>query len=195
MNKRFLFSFFIIVMLTGTTYSQQLEHMIPVGYNNPFLKSGQYITSLYFSGHFSEYDNKETQNGTQSRQYSVNFTGLIGLTNKVTLATHLNFYPEQTLDKRLYGGGGDRISNFYVSPAFVLSYRPKENLELFSSVDYSNYSLSFNDSKSSIPRIIGLDEFGNPVYSEDTIIIPAQSDIDVMSAFIRVGITYSGKLW
>jgi hypothetical protein len=144
---------------------------------------------------YSKTDINENESGTKRNEYSFNFNGYIGLTDNITLSARLNFLPEQTLAEGLYDRGGDQRTSFRIAPSFVLSYRPQDNFELFSAFDYSNYTLSYTDTRTNLTNVIGIDEFGNPIYGEDGILIPAIPDTDIMSATIRVGVTFSGSLW
>ena len=159
------------------------------------LKSGQYISTLYLLDRYSKTEIRDDDPyGNKNNEYSVNFRSYVGLTDNITLSASLSVHPEQTLSKRLYGDGGDRINSFHIMPAFVLSYRPKENIELFSSVDYASFTYSYKDSKSTIDSIIGFDNQGNPIYGTE-LIIPALPDMEVTSASVHVGVTFSGNLW
>ena len=195
MKKIIYISFILTVLFISQSLAQQLEYMIPAGFNNPLLRSGQYITSLYIMDRYSKTDIKEDKIGSERGEYSFNFSSYVGLTDRLTLSARLYFYPEQTLGKSLYGGGGDQMSSFRLTPSFVLSYRPKDNFELFSAFDYSYYTVSYKASRTTLAHVIGVDEFGNPIYGNDAVFIPANPDMEVMSAVMRLGVTFTGSLW
>ena len=66
--------------------AQKLEHMLPAGYQNPFLKSGQFITTLYyysllFEDDFNQEDPPYVRNHGEN---SIRFAGYLGLTGQIT---------------------------------------------------------------------------------------------------------------
>jgi len=190
--KKFLL--LIVILLFSNGYAQKIEHMVPIGFNNPFLKSGQFISTMFLENASFKSEYKDNT-GIERNEYFLSFRTYIGLADDITLSTQLNTFPTQTVDKGLFNSGGDRKQKFNISPEFILSYRPNESIEIFGSVDYSNYKSSFKEStfKAVIP--VGVDEFGNTIYEERTLVSPPRSDLMNTFSNIKIGITYSGKLW
>ncbi len=185
----------VTLLLCSVLPAQQLEHMVPVGFNNPFLKSGQYITSLYFQNNSSEESRPESESGIERNAYSINMRSYLGLTDNITLSAALHFFPEQTISEGLYGTGGDATNSFYVQPEVVLSYRPTTAMEIFGSFNFSDYSRSYKASRGTTKRIIGIDENGEPIYGKEEFTIPPFPDSMQKSVSFNVGVTVSGQLW
>ncbi len=194
MVQKFIFFFFLVIFLLSNSYAQKIEHLVPIGFNNPFLKSGQFISSMFLenSSFKSEYEDKT---GIKRNEYYLSFQTYLGLTDDVTLSTRLNTFPTQTVDKGLFDGGGDRKQNFNIRPEFILSYRPSESVEIFGLVDYSNYESSFKESSFKTVIPVGVDEFGNTIYEERTMTIQPRADLKNTFSNIKIGVTFSGKLW
>ena len=60
--------------------------MQPVGYQNPFLKSGQFISNLYFNSYrnTTDYELGDSNLG----EYGINLSGYLGLTDFLTVSTN-----------------------------------------------------------------------------------------------------------
>ena len=81
-----------IFLISSTSFGQITDIYIPAGFNNPFLKSGKFITSLYYynNSSFSEYDEREDK----LTNYNLNLVGYMGLTDQITLKANFVFFQE-----------------------------------------------------------------------------------------------------
>lgn len=91
-----LFVLIGVCLVFNSLQAIMMDYMIPLGYQSPFLKSGQYVTSLYYYSY-----NNENESASETLpymvnhgEYSVNFLGYLGLTDYITLSTRLGIYPE-----------------------------------------------------------------------------------------------------
>ena len=190
--KRFLLLVGIL-FIVSSIQAQQLEFMQPVGYQNPFLKSGQYITSLYYYMHESEsnYSNYISHIGSEY----LNLTGFIGLTDFLTLSTKIAVYPPQKIQWYTGENTMKRKNDFSVNPEITLSYRPIKSLEIFGSYNYRQYTTTQGPYIYMQDMPIGIDSTGAVIVDEVRVFSPGMDPMDTSSYFFRFGLTYSGKLW
>jgi len=184
----------IFCLILEFANAQRLEYMQQVGYQNPFLKSGQFISNLYFYsfGNTSERDLGDTNFG----EYSINLSGYLGLTDYLTFSTRITAYPEQKTYWRSGGEEGKREQSFNINPQITLSYRPMDYLEIYGSFDYQQYEItSYPESYyTSFPA--GVDTTtGQIIYENRKIIMDAQEPYTTSRYNFRFGLTYSGRLW
>ena len=167
--------------------------MQPVGYQNPFLKSGQFISDLYLYSYRNTIDRE--LDDTNFGEYSINLSGYLGLTDFLTVSTRLSAYPAQKTAWRSDGADGKREQSFNINPQITLSYRPIAYLEIYGSFDYQQYEItSYPESYyTSVP--VGIDSTGQIIYEDRKRIIEAQAPYTTSRYNFRFGLTYSGKLW
>jgi len=195
MRRQFRIITFAILFSFISNYAQNIEHMIPAGFNNPFLKSGEYISTFYFNSLNSESNVNEGISGFRRDEYSLNMRSYLGITDDITLSTRLFVFPKQTVSKSMFGDGGDRINTFNIRPEIILSYRLEKNIEIFGAIDYLKYTSSFKDSYFTATVPVGQDGSGNIIYEEREVVQLAMSDRSNSFANIKVGVTITGNLW
>ena len=188
----------LIIVILYLSYelsnAQGLEFMQPVGYQNPFLKSGQFITNLYFYAHQSETEqtNYTRYNGSKN----VNFIGYLGLTDYITISTRIAIYPTQKVVWESEGSTLKTENDFHFNPEFILSYRPVESLEIYGSFNYRQYTTTQEPYTTYTDFPIGIDpETGDIIYELQEINVEGRDPFDTSIYFLRFGLTYSGKLW
>ena len=182
-----------ICLIFNSLHAQKLEHMLPVGYQSPFLKSGQFISNLYFYSHQSEsnHSSYETNHGN----YNLNFSGYLGLTDYQTLTTRIGVYPAQ---KTIWSTGSrtDKIeNNLHFNPELILSYRPIKFLEVFGSVDYREYETTQEPYTYLTERSRYDPNTHEIIYEEYMVEIEGMDPYKTTRYFVRFGLTYSGRLW
>jgi hypothetical protein len=182
-----------IIFIIHVLQAQQLEYMQPVGYQNPFLKSGQFISSLYYYTLQTESDFTNSDVHTGDKNF--NFTGYLGLTDFLTLSTRVVVFPDQKIHWETDGSTMKRNTDFYVNPEITLSYRPIEALEIFGSYNYRQYTISQGPYSFLQDAPIGADSTGTIIYEERKVYTEGMNPIDTNTYFFRFGLTYSGKLW
>jgi hypothetical protein len=185
-------------VLTSLAHVQNLNRVVPIGYQNPFLVSGQFITTLYY---YSNSNRTESPfDGDKSiyvdREYSVRWAGYLGLTNSLTLSTKLFVYPGQ----KIYWGEG--VSNEKntkkpnLNPQVTLSYRPLNDLEIFGSINYRRSETLFSPYTYQTMVPVGIDpETGVVVYGPSKVTVGAAPQLEQKLTVVKVGFTYSGCLW
>ena len=183
-----------IMFIINSLKAQQLEFMQPVGYQNPFLKSGQYITSLYYYSRITE--TERSDNLTKTGEYNINLIGYLGLIDNLTLKTLITVHPYQKIYWYSEGGSGNDKSKFYVDPEFTISYRPIEFLEIFGSCNFSQYEIDRGPYSYYISTLVGYDpETGAAIYEPRLVTTQDKSVYDYTNYRFRFGLTYSGRLW
>jgi hypothetical protein len=168
--------------------------MQPVGYQNPFLKSGQYIAGLYYYSYQSEteYSNYDRY----SRNNNINLVSYLGLTDYLTISTRIAIYPDQKINWSEGNSTQKRKTNFNINPELTLSYRPVNCLEIFSSFNYRQYTTNEGPYSylQSVP--VGFDSTtGSIIYEEQMFQVEAMDPMKTSSYFFKFGLTYSGRLW
>ena len=182
-----------LIFIINSLQAQRLEYMQPVGYQSPFLKSGQFISNLYFNSHQSEsnYSSYERNMGN----YNLNFSGYLGLTDYLTLTTRLGIHPAQ---KTIWSTGSrtDKMeNNLNFNPELILSYRPIEYLEIFGSVDYRKYETTQGPYTYLTERPRYDPNTHEIIYEERMVEIEGMDPYKTTRYIVRFGLTYSGKLW
>ncbi|MBN1407911.1 MAG: hypothetical protein JW956_08985 [Calditrichaceae bacterium] len=182
-----------IMFIVNSLKAQQLEFMQPVGYQNPFLKSGQYITSLYYYSYESNYrySNDTHHNGSKY----INIAGFLGLTDFLTLSTKIAVYPNQKMQWDTGESTMKRETDFYINPEITLSYRPIKSLEIFGSYNYRQYTITQGPYSYLQDVPIGIDSTGTVIVEERRVYDSGMDPYDTSSYFFRFGLTYSGRLW
>lgn len=181
------------LVLFSPLLAQMSDYFIPAGFNNPFLKSGQFVTSLYYFQSAGETSILEDSK-TRSAERNINFTGLLGLTDHLTFRTDIAVYPKQTVYEIISGGSGSDKETLNIAPSLTLSYRPINNLEIFGNFDYRNFTRESGEKSRYQDVIVGVDNEGNPVY-ERQLYSYTSPDYSVKSNSITIGISYLGKFW
>ncbi len=127
--------FIINIILLGKVDAQEAVYM-PVGFKNPFLKSGQYISTLSYSEDRikGEIDSRA---GYKVKEKTVRFTNYLGLTDRITLSAQSVFYPTQTVLRNFGDYSGNDKIEYYLKPNFILSYRFSKSFELFGIYSFS----------------------------------------------------------
>lgn len=185
---------FSIIFISNSLYSQQLEFMQPVGYQNPFLKSGQFIASLYSYSYQSETEYSDYDR--YFRNNNINLVSYLGLTDYLTLATRIAIYPDQKINWSEGNSTQKRKNNFNINPELTLSYRPANSLEIFSSFNYRQYTTTEGPYSylQSVP--VGFDSTtGSIIYEERMFQVTAMNPMKTSSYFFKFGLTYFGRLW
>lgn len=183
-----------ILFTASLAVAQNQEHYLPVGFQNPILKSGQYI----FSASFNNSTQKNTQ-GTNSYEYGkhyFNAMGYLGVTDRITLSTYLTLSPRQTIaQSRGVNEYSDR-ENFNASTSLNLSYRLHSGFELFSAFDYNRATVEYGDRTYLTTVPVGVDpNTGAVIYEERRISLPALPDTRNTGTYYRMGLTFVGNLW
>ena|SRR3990172_2579164 len=185
-------------VLAGLAQVQNLNRVVPIGYQNPFLRSGQYITTLYY---YSNTDRTESSfDGYKSiyvdREYSVRWAGYLGLADNLTLSTKLFVYPRQEIH------WGEGVSNAKdtqkanLNPQVTLSFRPSNDLEIFGSIDYRQMETFFSPYTYETTVPVGVDpETGQVIYEPRMVTVGAAPQLEQKLTVVKVGFTYSGCLW
>lgn len=183
-----------ILFIVNSIQAQQLEFMQPVGYQNPFIKSGQFIANLYFYAHQSE---TEQTNYTRHNDIkNVNFISYLGVTDYITVSTRIAIYPAQKVVWESEGSTLKTENDFHINPELILSYRPIQSLEIYGSFNYRQYTTTQGPYTTYTDFPIGIDpETGNIIYELREINVEGRDPIDTSIYFLRFGLTYSGKLW
>ena len=186
---------FIFILLISFCLGQSLnEYYIPAGFQNPLLKSGQFISGMYYY----HYQVASLREGSETTDYSknINMTGYLGITDRITLRTKFIVSPEQNVQEVTKGGKGTSTSVFNINPQLTVSYRPVNKMEIFSSIDIWNTKNTFGDRTVSEDVPIGIDpETGEMIYERRTIVQPALPDIKRKGFIFMIGINYCGQLW
>jgi hypothetical protein len=75
--------------------SQELDFYQPIGFVNPPLRSGHFITSAFYS----QQNATTTQVGLKSDrlEQKIALIGYLGLTDYLTLQTNFTLFPDQTI--------------------------------------------------------------------------------------------------
>jgi len=191
--NRIASSALIVLGMVSVAWSQNLNIYIPAGFRNPLLQRGQFISSLYFYG-----DQVTTTQDIKKTRYSrndINFLGYLGITENITLKTHFIISPSQTIQKVLEGGKGENISSFSLTPEITLSYRPNMNVEIYSSVYYSNQTTRFGERGEYVEIPVGTGPItGEIIYETRLVSFPGQPDLDTSNSTFIVGLSFMGKL-
>ena len=183
-----------LIFIINSLQAQRLEYLQPVGYQSPFLKSGQFISNLYFYSHQSESNHSLYE--TNMGNYNLNFSGYLGLTDYLTLTTRLGIYPAQKTSWSTGSRTNKTEDNLNFNPQLILSYRPIEFLEIFGSVDYRQYSKTQGPYTYVLETAVGVDpQSGEIIYEERTIDLEGMGTYETTRYAIRFGLTYAGKLW
>ena len=189
-----IISFFLYMFIISSTIFGQINDIyIPAGFNNPFLKSGKFITSLYYYNYNSgfEYGGQEDK----LTNYNLNLVGYLGLTDQITLKTNIVYSPTQTYSKITKGGVGEDKSDLYLSPQIVLSYRPSNSIEIFGDFFYQNQTVVMGNKSVYQDVPIGVDGNGNIIYEKRLITQPSLGNSISKTTTFRMGISYFGNLW
>lgn len=124
-----------------------------------------------------------------------NFNGYLGLTDFLTLSTRVAVYPDQKIQWETNGSTLKRKTDLYVNPEITLSYRPIEDLEIFGTYNYRQYTITEGPYSFLQEVPIGVDPTGTVIYEEREVYTEGMDPIDTSTYFFRFGLTYSGKLW
>jgi len=182
-----------IILITHTLQAQELEFMQPVGFQNPFLKSGQLISSLFYYERQAEID--FTNNDVHTGDKNFNFNGYLGLTDFLTLSTRVALYPDQKIQWETDGSTRKRKTDLHVNPEITLSYRPIEALEIFGTYNYRQYTTTQGAYSYMQEVPIDVDSTGTVIYEEREVHTEGMNPVDTRTYFFRFGLTYAGKLW
>jgi hypothetical protein len=179
--------------MVSTSYTQNIEYYVPAGFINPLLKSGQLITSLFYFG--DQITTKQDMDKTKFSSKDINFLGYLGITDKLTLKTRLVLSPPQTIEEFVEGGTGGNKNKFSISPELSLSYRPKINFEIFSSIYYSNKTTQIGERGYYVEMPVVDPNTGNIIYQRVLVTAPARPDLNTTNTTVILGFSYIGKLW
>jgi hypothetical protein len=192
MKHTFVFVILIFLGFNTQIHAQNMEFYQPVGFNNPLLKSGQFITTLYYYNTSSKYvrDLDEYKNILKS----FSFASFLGITDAITLNVKLSLYPEQTIFERIVVSGTDQ-QNFNIKPEFVLSYRPIGNMEIFGSVLYNKNTTVFGE-QTLLALVPFIDpQTGEVIYQTSEVTYGGAPDLTFSNTTFTIGISYNGQLW
>ena len=186
-------SILFIFLISSTVFGQITDIYIPAGFNNPLLKSGNFITSLYYynSNTLSEYDDREDK----LANYNFNLVGYIGVTDQITLKTIFVYSPAQTYSEITKGGMGEDKSKSYLSPQIVLSYRPSNSIEIFGDFFYQKQTREFGDKSFYQDVPVGVDDQGNIIYEKQLVTQYSAGSSNYRTTAVKIGISYIGNLW
>jgi len=191
LKKIIIFSGFFLLLTT--VRAQRLELMQPVGYQTPFLKSGEFISNLYY---FSMQSKMERTNYiTKSGEYNINFTGYLGLTDNLVLRTHISAFPGQKISRYTKGSKGNDRIDFYIDPEITISYRPIRYLEIFGSFQYTQYEITRGPYYDYMTFVEIDPETGIATYNERLAVTRDEAVSDISTYRVRFGLTYAGGLW
>ena len=186
--------YLVFLSMISISYAQNIEYYIPAGFANPLLKSGQIITNLYYFGDQTQI--KQDVGKIKLSRYDINFLGYLGLTDKITIKTRFILSPPQTIEEVTGESTGENTKNFSISPELTISYRPKINFELFSSIYYSNQTTNMGERGYYQDVPVGMDPItGEIIYEKRLMTYPAQPDLNTSEATFILGFSYIGKLW
>jgi hypothetical protein len=193
MNAHIRLHFWAVLLLAATAAGQVMDIYIPAGFNTPFLKSGKFITSLYYynTNTVSEYGDQENQ----LANYNLNLVAYVGLTDQMTLKTNFIYTPAQTFSEILAGGMGKDKLESYFSPQFVLAYRPTKSIEIFGDYFYQSQTRVIGDKSLYQDVPVGVDGDGNIIYERQLVAQPGLGNIMTRTTTFRIGISYIGSLW
>jgi hypothetical protein len=189
----------LIVLISSFCLAQDLQYYRPVGFQNPLLKSGQFISSIsyYHSAIESTWDTNDLSytDTRQSDQY-LDMFGYLGLTDNLTINANLNVYPSQIYNEIIKNGSGKNKIKLNVRPNIVLSYRPNANIEIFGNLYYINETRKQGDQTVSGLVPIGYDpNTGEAIYETAFFKRSGLPDLNINGNNFRLGITYIGELW
>ena len=188
MKKQKLFIVFLVIISANLAYGQMTDYFVPISYHNPLLKSGQFMTSLYFSQ--NNLKTELTSHDSESKDYSMHFSCFLGLTDWMTLSTKLRYIPEQNILEMT----GDRLqedtqkNTFH--PEFILSLRPKPNFEIFGSFFLFRNQYSIGDA--TLQTYMIDPGTGEAIPFEQT---TPGFDYKISGYELRCGFSYAGRLW
>ncbi len=119
----------LCVLSFSAIHAQTLDYFVPAGFNNPFLKSGQFIAGLFYdqSRTTMSFENEESANSSKRWQ----FIGYLGLIDGLTLRADLSLYPKQTVYEITSGGAGETENTSYLRPNIALSLPADKRLWKF----------------------------------------------------------------
>jgi len=154
MRKLFLLTVFAALLQPGVPVSAQdySNFFTPYGFRTPLLKQGQF--ALKFNPHY--YRQESQQDATTGdlvhsesvwKQYSFSLNGMYALTDALIFQGNLILYPGQRswTYRDIFSYPPDVLteleirehSNFAISPAIVLSFRPQANIQVHGNFHFS----------------------------------------------------------
>jgi len=192
--KGILSVFLIMLMLfAGLCRSQEYHFFIPAHFQNPLLKSGNFIAGIYYNNQRSDIQLEEQVTRNTTKNFT--FSGILGITNNLTVRGQLDLYPSQYSSKIVAGGSGGTKNNFYLRPQLVVSYRPVKSVEIFGDVFVRNFSIE-NGPKSTYQDVpVGVDNEGNIILDRRLVTQPGYANTEVESLIYKIGVSINGSLW
>ena len=193
-NKFLQFTILMLLVFTALTFAQNLEYYRPVGFQNPLLKSGQYIMSAYY--HYENQESERDVNLSETNRYNLATSGYLGVTDKMTLSTNFNFFPRQTTFQEHGETKAQNYENLNLQTEVTLSYRPRQNLEFWGTAYYTSRKTNYGERTSWGTAYVGEDpETGAIRYEEKEIVQPGQHPLKTTNSHFRVGFTLTGNAW
>lgn len=183
-----------ILFTASLALAQNQEHYLPVGFQNPILKSGQYI----FSASFNNSNQKSTQESNiyEYGKHYFNALGYLGVTDRITLSTFLTLSPEQTVSQSRGNYESRDRENFNATTSLNLSYRLHSGFELFSAFGYNRATIEYGDRTYLTLAPVGFDpNTGEVIYRETRISQPALPAVRRSGTGFSMGLTFVGNLW
>ena len=171
-----------------------MDYYQPAGFANPPLRSGHFLTSVFYSHQLATQTVAEMK--TDRPEKEIILAGYLGLTDFLTLQTNIAIIPDQTiLELRDPQVGKDKLK-FNIRPQVMLSYRPLSNLEIFGDFYFINQTTDYGEKGTMRDVPVEIDPItGIPIYEPRLVFQPAGPSIEFESTMIRFGFTYLGTLW
>ncbi|KPK98676.1 MAG: hypothetical protein AMJ90_09870 [candidate division Zixibacteria bacterium SM23_73_2] len=138
-----LFALICFLIVSAPAFSSEISNFFyPYGFKTPLLKGGQWASSIAYHYRKDESwrdplnDPFYSKNIRKTQFFSLR--SVYALVDRIILETSLDFFPEQT--RVTYWNGNHpkpleliskNRSNFFISPSFDVSFRPKRNIDIF----------------------------------------------------------------
>ena len=193
--KSTLFCSIIITMsVVSSIQSQDMDYYLPVGFVNPPLRSGHFLTSIFYFNQYTTITQEGLKTDTPKREISL--IGYLGLTDYLTLQTNVTLIPDQTIYKLHHPQAGKDKLEFNIRPQFKLSYRPVSNFEIFGDLYFTDHTTEFGEKSRLQDVVVGIDPIsGDPIIEKTLITQPALPSLQSQSTVVRFGFTYLGTFW
>ena len=195
MKIRLLFIMFYVFAFISLVLCQNMDYYQPVGFSNPPLRSGNFLTTVYYYHQLATLTQNNLETDTPKRE--INVAGYFGLTDNLTVQTNLIFYPEQTIYELGEPQVGKDKLKFNIRPQVTHSYRPLSNFEIFTDLSIINQTIEYGEKEFLRDVPVAYDPLtGEPTIVEQRLVFqPALPAVKSESTVIRFGFTYLGTLW
>jgi hypothetical protein len=179
--------FFSFLAMVWPLQAQSIYHYWPVGFHNPVLESGQFISTGSMS-----YSKSKLVGYTTSPSANYSMVNYLGLTEKLTACLSFSVYPRQTIT--ITDGYRDK-QKFSFNPGLTLSCRPTAKSELYGNFSYFSKTTDFGDRTYSVNEPYFDPSTGSYVYKVVKYIQPGNPDQRNTNVSAQIGFTLIGNLW